>query len=334
MPDTLDEFDYIARGQLALQQGNWFAALANFDRALDDNPNFAPAWYYRGMANRRAGNLSQAIADYTAAIAAEPDYPVAFYARGVAHRELEDYPQARQDYDRAIELEPEDADFYYARGIVHAHLRDYAAAIADFQECVSLNPANANAYYNLGRAYWQTQQWKEGLKSYYAALDIDPYHPSTRYFLGNMNLADGLPCSAQLEYDKALIAVPESADIWYNRGIALTHQCAEVIEIGLQRHLPRLSADAINSFNRALQYGKDTPHLYLNRGIAHNYAREYSDALMDLNRALEWDDRLAIGYRVRSNVHWELGNPIAAAADLDRYREMTGHDPAMDDYDY
>lgn len=334
MADALDEFDYIARGQLALQQGNWFAALANFDRALDDNPGFAAAWYYRGMANRRAGNLSQAIADYTAAVEAEPDYPVAFYARGVVHRELEDYQEARRDYDRAIELEPEDADFYYARGVVCAYLGEYAAAIADFQECVSLNPAHANAYYNMGRAYWQTYQWKEGLESYDAALEIDPHHPSTRYFLGNMSLEDGLPCLAQLEYDKALVGAPESADIWYNRGIALTHQCAEVIEIGLQKHLPRLSADAINSFNRALRHGKETPHLYLNRGIAYNYAKEYAAALTDLNRALEGDDRLALAYRARANAHWELGNPIAAEADLERYRGMTGHDPAEDDDGY
>lgn len=286
MADALDEFDYIVRGQMALQQGNWFAALANFDRALDDNPGFAVAWYYRGMANRRAGNLSQAIADYTAAVEAEPDYPVAFYARGVAHRELEDYQEARRDYDRAIELEPEDADFYYARGVVHAYLGEYAAAIADFQECVSLNPAHANAYYNMGRAYWQTYQWKEGLESYDAALEIDPHHPSTRYFLGNMSLEDGLPCLAQLEYDKALVGAPESADIWYNRG------------------------------------------------IAYNYAKEYTAALADLNRALEGDDSLASAYRTRANVHWELGNPMAAEADLGRYREMTGHDPAEDDDGY
>ena len=322
-----DEFDYLARGQFAREQGNWAAALANFDRALDLNGDFALAWYYRGMANRDAGNLSQAIADYTAAVKAEPDDPAAFYARGGVYRQLEDYDQAIRDYDQAIALEPDDADFYFARGLAYAALRRYTLAIEDFKESLIIDSENPDVHYNLGRAYWQTQEWKAALKSFDAALAIEPNHPDTRYTLGNIELNDGMPTLAQLEYDKALIATPEAADIWYHRGIAMNGQCADVIEIGLQKHLPRLSADAVNCFNRALRFGwAASAQLYLNRGIAHNYAKEYPEALADLNLALEMDDGLATAYRIRATVHWEMGNPIAAEADLQQYRRITGRD--------
>ena len=330
-----DEFDYLARGQFARQQGNWAAALANFDLALDRNSSFAEAWYYRGMANRDAGNFSQALADYTAAVNADPAYPAAFYARGGVYRRLEDYDEAIRDYDRAIDLEPDDADFYYARGLAYALLKRHTLAIEDFKESLILEPENPDACYELGRAYWETQQWKEALKSFDAALDIEPNHPNTRYTLGNIELDDGMPTLAQLEYDKALIAAPESADIWYRRGIAMNGQCADVIEIGLQKHLPRLSAEALDCFNRALRFGREaSAQLYLNRGTAHNYAKEYPEALADLNLALEMEDGLATAYRIRATVHWEMGNPMAAEADLQQYRRITGRDVSQDcDYD-
>lgn len=331
MTESPDELDYIARGQLFLRQGYWPAAVANFDQALDLNPNYAPAWYYRGMAYRNAGNLDQAIADYTAAIAADPRYSVAFYARGVVYRQLEDYQQAILDYDQAIALEPDDADFYYARGVAYASLTRYTLAIADFRQSLDINPENPDACYNLGRAYWESQQWAEAFDRFDAALELDPNHPSTRYFLGNTELADGMPCLAQLEYDKALIAVPESADIWYNRGIALNHQCAELVELGWLKYLPKVSANAVTSFSNALRYGRDAVHLYLNRGIAHTYAEQYPQAQADLNRALELDATLADAYRARAHLYWEMGNPSGAEADLQRYRQLTGRNAGDDD---
>ena len=57
-----------------------------FNRAILENDNFAPAYYYRGMTYRNLGDLTQAIDDYSTAITVEPDYPVAFYARGVIYR--------------------------------------------------------------------------------------------------------------------------------------------------------------------------------------------------------------------------------------------------------
>ena len=261
MAQSPSEYDYLARGQFYLRQGNAAAAIEDFDQALTLKGDLAPAYYYRGLAHRNVGNPSQAIADYTEAIALEPDYPVAFYARGVVHRQLENYDAAIHDYDQAILLEPEDADFYYARGVAHASLKNYEAAIADFRQAVDLNPEMPNAYYNLGIACRDLGRREEALEYYSTALKLRPNDADYCYARGNLYSDLHQYEAAIADYDRALSIVPHFANACYNRGIAL-------------RNLGNPAA-AIDSFNQAFRFGPEFANLYLNRGIAHTDCGEY-----------------------------------------------------------
>ena len=59
--DLPTEFHYTARGQLALRAGQLHAAVDDFNHALAINDEFAPAYYYRGLAYRNGGDLNQAM---------------------------------------------------------------------------------------------------------------------------------------------------------------------------------------------------------------------------------------------------------------------------------
>ncbi|MBN1694163.1 tetratricopeptide repeat protein [candidate division WOR-3 bacterium] len=52
----------------------------------------------------------QAIRDFDKAIQLNPEYVDAYYYRGNAYRSKGDYAKAIQDYDKAIELNPESAE--------------------------------------------------------------------------------------------------------------------------------------------------------------------------------------------------------------------------------
>ena len=102
MANSPTEYELVAQGQFFSQQGLLDKAIECFDRAIIENSNFAPAYYYRGMTHRNLGDLTQAINDYSTAIRVEPDYPVAFYARGVIYRYQGEFDKAIADYDHAI----------------------------------------------------------------------------------------------------------------------------------------------------------------------------------------------------------------------------------------
>ena len=57
-----------------------------------------------------------AIADYTKAIELNPNYANAYYNRGISKHNLKDYNGAISDYNKAIEIDPNYANAYYNRG--------------------------------------------------------------------------------------------------------------------------------------------------------------------------------------------------------------------------
>ena len=52
----------------------------------------------------------------------KPDYATAYYNRGIAKDDLGQYFDAIADYDIAIRLKPDYATAYYNRGIVEEHI--------------------------------------------------------------------------------------------------------------------------------------------------------------------------------------------------------------------
>ena len=78
-------------------------AIADYDKALELDPNFAPAYTNRG-------NAKADLKEYTEAIdqshRTRPKLCTSLHNRGNAKYELKQYTEAIADYDKAIELDP------------------------------------------------------------------------------------------------------------------------------------------------------------------------------------------------------------------------------------
>lgn len=100
--------------------------------------NNAEDYSHRDFIYYRQGNYDQAIANYNQAIQLQPDYAEAFSNRGQAYTRKGDYDQAIVDYDQAIELEPNKPWHYYARAYTFLHIYDFDRARADFEKALNL----------------------------------------------------------------------------------------------------------------------------------------------------------------------------------------------------
>ena len=102
--------DYFHRGDVWYNAGSYDRAIAEYNRAITLDPNYAAAYVNRGHAWAQKGEHDKAVADYTRALAINPDYTDAYYGRGNARYGKGEYAKAVADFNQALAIDPNHAD--------------------------------------------------------------------------------------------------------------------------------------------------------------------------------------------------------------------------------
>ena len=140
------------RGNAYADNGEHDQAIANFDRAIDLNPDYALAFYNRGRAYNFKSEYDRAITDYSQAIQLKSNFAEAFTNRGFARARKGEYDRAIADYNQAIRLKPDYALAFYNRGNAYKSKQECDRAIRDYDQATQLDPDNAQAYGKMGMA--------------------------------------------------------------------------------------------------------------------------------------------------------------------------------------
>jgi len=143
-----------------------------FSEAIRLEPDFAEAFYNRGLARGAKGDFDGAIEDYIDAIRLKPDLAEAYNSRGLARRAKGDLDAALQDYNEAIRLKPDSASAFNNRGAAQWAKGDLESAIKDYKEAIRLNPNYAEAYYNRALIWKQKGQIVAAIADYQQYLDV------------------------------------------------------------------------------------------------------------------------------------------------------------------
>lgn len=124
-------------------------AKIDFSEVVRLKPDYAVAYYNRGMSYNDEGDYDRAIADENVAIQIRPDFPAAYCVRGIGYHLKGDYDEAIANFNESIRLKPDYAEAYNNRGIAEALKGDYGKGIADLRESIRLKPDYVNAYNSL-----------------------------------------------------------------------------------------------------------------------------------------------------------------------------------------
>lgn len=144
---------YFEDGIARHQTGDFRGAAESYSKALEIDPKFAAAHYFRGNAHSALNDSKAAISEYTKAIRIEPKFADALMNRGILMRETGNFDGAVSDFSRVIKLNKEDANALYQRGLCYLGKNDFRRAIADLTKVIDAAPDFAEAYRQRALAY-------------------------------------------------------------------------------------------------------------------------------------------------------------------------------------
>ena len=214
-PAPGDTLDLCYEAETARAEGEAERAIVYYTRCIADGrlapANLATAYNNRGVAYHGQGLYAEAGADYDRAIDSQPDYANAYYNRGGTRHETGDYAAAVADFDAAIRLAPNDADAYIARANTRHDAGAFAAAVADYTAALERRPDDVIALNSRGIAYADTGAYALALADYDAAIALAPDFNQafldrgrTRFYMGRF--AEAVP-----DLSAALGAEPDDA---------------------------------------------------------------------------------------------------------------------------
>jgi len=154
------------------------AALVDFDRVLELNANYVPAYNARGQVHQRNGDFDRAIAQFTEAITRSPKFSAAYFNRSVAHKTRGELSAALLDFDRLIELSPTYPNAHLQRAAVRLAAHDFEGALTDYDQAITRARDSAH-YLRLYRAIAQLQLRRENAMTDLAAT-VQRWPPAGR----------------------------------------------------------------------------------------------------------------------------------------------------------
>jgi len=224
---------------VALQaEGRLDEAATHYHRAIELQPDYAPAYNNLATALRAKGQLNQAIATYARALSMRPEYGEAHYNLANALNEAGRPREAAEHFRIALRTIRGSADVHNNLGIALMGEGKTTEAIAEFQAAVALDPQSPTSHRNLADALTAAKQYDRAIDEFRRAARLDS-SGAAAYDLGSLFLELDRTEEAILAFRASLKQAPQSAQAHNNLGIAL----------GIQGRLD----DAISHFEEALR---------------------------------------------------------------------------------
>lgn len=228
-PESLDVYELALRGvarKHRLNPSDSVLAREDLARAIELDPDYAPAWLYLGWVEGIAiafgwasdlgpSDLPGAISKIEKAIEIDPTLATAYQALGILRSWVGDTEGALQAAKRSVELGPGDADNILFLGRAFANIGAFDVAVETALKAFALNPIRPS-YYDaaLSRALWGQGSYDASLKAANDCLAKTPGYSACQVFQVASNI--GLQ-----EKDSAVRSAKDLLDLYPNMTVGV-----------------------------------------------------------------------------------------------------------------
>jgi len=202
---------YLNLGAIYEERGEYTKALTKYDEAIQSNPYYEDAYYYRaslyyqlgrlqeakedckkvlelesdhalthnllGLIYAETRNLRKAIKEYNIALDINPDSDIAHSNLGLAYEVQGKFELARAEYEEAVRINPDDPVYHCSlAGIILTMEEDDESEgyLAECKKLVANSSNNASAHNALGMVYLKLEDYPQAVQEFQVATDLEP----------------------------------------------------------------------------------------------------------------------------------------------------------------
>ncbi len=300
--------------------------------------NRASAYYYEG-------NYAAALQDYDKLLTIEPTNGGAYIGLGLVKKALKDTTDAVKAFNRAIVL-GQKYDGYLNRACVKIDAKEFSGALADLDSAEHFNATRPELYENKGLIFYKTGQYQQAFQNYDRAIQINPNSGNAYFGRGQARQAINDVEGAMKDFTLSLNLLP-SYDCFLNRALlrytgndytgALSdldnasflnpkgyEACFDKGYIYLNTDNP---ANAEKVFTAAIAIESNDYEAYLYRGIARLQLGMLDEARTDLQKSITMNP-VASAYYFLGLTYAQMGNNSESCVNLRKAVSM-GYEGAL-----
>jgi serine/threonine-protein kinase len=276
----------------------WAKALEFFDRAIEKEPEYAPAYAAKalclGISNYYGALPAEAIPEWRAmtnrALELDSDSADAHLSKAVVHSIYEwDWAAAEREYQLTVELNPNNPDARQFYGVFLASRGRFEQAVGEGRRALESDPLSLSAHFNMAWIYWFADRQDDTLEQVRRMLELEPNYFGAYWLRGS--------AYAALErYEESIEAIQKSLILGWNQ-MALGNLGTAYGILGKRDEAERVLEQLLELRKRQNIY-------------ALNIARVYS-GLGENDKTLEWLER-AVAERNMELVFFEVGTKVGA----------------------
>ncbi len=167
--ETFKGNDYFYSAQNAYKQGDYTAAIADYQKVIDKTPNNVKAYYGTAESYSKLKKWDLAYENY------------------IRSAEIYQFKGRVNDaiscYNKAVDVNKNLANAYLGRGEIYLDAGEYRAALIDFDKVVKLEKRNFRGYYGMGEASFKLQRYTKAVKYFKDARSLDNTNPLVHQYL-------------------------------------------------------------------------------------------------------------------------------------------------------
>lgn len=215
-----------SRGMVALEAGNYDAALADFDRAVQADPRDASALFYRGLTRGRLNDYPGAIADLRRAIDLNPQLHEASLELGIALVQSSHYQEAIPWLERAQAVPDLQGQASLFLGIARLRTGDLTRAQPEFERAAREPALRVPATYYRGVIAYQEGRFGEARAFFDDVVAAQPETEMGREAQAFLGVSDrrarpySLYGALSLEYDSNVALAPGNQTVDVALGVS------------------------------------------------------------------------------------------------------------------
>jgi tetratricopeptide (TPR) repeat protein len=169
---------HLFKGSIYGRKGNVSEELADFERALSINTNYALTHASLGLSYAKKGMNDQAIAHFKKAVAINTNLASAHFNLASVYIVKHMWDEAIAHCRKVLAINPNVADAHNSIGMAYLGKNIPSEVIPPCKKAIAIDPNYAAAHNNLAVAYYYTREYNLAIKHCDRAIELGaPVHP-------------------------------------------------------------------------------------------------------------------------------------------------------------